>query len=288
MGLLGKVSTALPVDVRNSVDDFQLYVWRMYSERATSWPEARTLIQAVAGRLGRRAYQEHLGVDLAAVAEVLRVSVKWGKVREEKARGLMIPTSEGFEVTLGGRLRSAQRVRFAIAHEYGHCLFYALDRVPPARIIPRGAARQALYKREEGLCDSFAAALLIPEEIGSHIADEPVSLATVAREAERLRVSMEVLLRRLLSELGVWPEWAFYRVLLNGAESSPRVRAFYGVRVREVKSLPSEKKVQEALENGGAKENFRVLCSLLPGARLSRTRGALWAAVKASSSEGMI
>lgn len=80
-----------------------------------------------------------------------------------------------------------RRIRFRVAHELGHTLFYARSpERPPSR--PHGASAE-----EEAFCDRFARALLLPDQVF----DRCQTVAALPRIQGQYDVSLEVTVRAL-------------------------------------------------------------------------------------------
>lgn len=268
----------MPARVRAFIDAFQLYLLRSYKARDPTWPESRPLIQAIAAELGAAHFRPNRGVDLDGIADVLQVAIRETAASEETARATLCPTNRGFEVRLG-RSRFV-RQRFALAHEYGHCLFYSLEERPPRRLIPLGVPNDEAWKREEGLCDAFASSLLVPEQVGTRILKRKPAVGAVMREARTLGVSGEVLIRRLLDELNGWPDCVFYRI--DFGRQKIKVRPFKGAAVKAKRgSVPSAKELEAALARNGRDGCVEILRGLLPGGvyRFGVAERTLWALV---------
>lgn len=273
------MTVTMPARLRAAIDAFQFYLLKSYKSHGSSWSESRALIQVIATELGVRYLQDHTQcVDLAGIASILRVAVRVTAESEEAARATLCPTSDGFEVRLG-RGRSV-RQRFALAHEYGHCLFYSLEDRPPRRLVPLGVPKEESWNREEGLCDAFASSLLVPELVGTRILKRKPAVSTVMREAKSLRVSGEVLIRRLLDELNGWPDCVFYRVDFDRQKVSVRVFKGAGVKGRRV-GVPSARAVEAAVSRNGRDGCVETLRDLLPGGvyRFGVAERTLWALV---------
>jgi hypothetical protein len=142
--------------------------------------------------------------DLSGLAELLGVEV----VERDLAAGtdgcqaLLIPTAnDTFRLVVDPTPRSGwpslgaaslarirrHRIRFRVAHELGHTIFY--KRAPgqtPRRVAEGGP-------HEEAFCDAFARALLLPDRAVRNCA----SVVRLVRVAQRYDVSIEVAARAL-------------------------------------------------------------------------------------------
>src|SRR6185503_6763324 len=205
---------ALPPAVRHAVDAFQRYVCDRYSHRA-AWPDSRKLIQAVADALAMR-----VGggppIDPRAVAKSLSIDVRFRSGSPEKSCGELIPVHGGFRASVarGDSIGERLRTRFTVAHECGHALFFRCDeRRVSWRIVPRQVVDRRLIQREEGLCDAFAGALLVPaDSLALRISSQP-NLTSLLAAASYFAVNPEVVARRVLYECRMWPNAVLYQVL---------------------------------------------------------------------------
>lgn len=102
---------------------------------------------------------------------------------------MLVPTQDGFQATVHSELwerakredGARRRLRFVIAHELGHTLFYDPGK-PPTRTAPPN-------RDEEQFCNNFANALLVPPEIA---ASTPLSPEGIFALAGRFDVSRQV------------------------------------------------------------------------------------------------
>lgn len=222
---------ALPPAVRHAVDAFQRYVCDRYSHRA-AWPDSRKLIQAVADALAIR-----VGggppIDPRSVAKSLSIDVRFRDGSPDESCGELIPVHGGFRASVvgGDSVGERLRTRFTVAHECGHSLFFRCDeRRVSWRIVPRQVVDRRSIQREEGLCDAFAGALLVPADLLARRIPAHPRLTSLLAAASYFAVAPEVVARRVLYECRMWPNTVLYQVLLG--RSPLTVRAFRGVSQR--------------------------------------------------------
>lgn len=118
-----------------------------------------------------------------------------------------------------------QRLRFRVAHEIAHSLFYRRGRgVVPERLLGDG-------EQQEKFADGFARALLVPTELAREASCTPMGVLEIHRRCD---VSLEVALRafsaverRRSSLLGHWPTDA------DPMADDPRVQWASGDIVRQ-------------------------------------------------------
>jgi hypothetical protein len=207
---------------------FQDYIRAEYSGRSKHWACAKSLIEAVAERLAETACPLGDWVDLLPVARQLRVKVTFAPCRPPKG-GMLLPEEHGFSAAIDGR-PDQPRARFTLAHEFGHVFFYDLEQVPPQPFFFHAAeGREA--RREEGLCDAFAAALLLPLRFFTAEVDQAASMNYLVAQAVRRRVSVEVFLRRVLHGVG-WLRCCSFYAVSQRTPPGIRVRRFVGLDVQ--------------------------------------------------------
>lgn len=125
--------------------------------------------------------------------------------------------------------------RMVLAHELGHTCFYASDHREgqPRRLVPSGPAGTPSYCREEGLCQTFAGALLMGGAVPDW-ATQP-SMSCVLRMRYCYDVGAEVVLHRVLHEWKLWPDAVFASVGIEGVTRS--IELFHGASKRYAKEL---------------------------------------------------
>ena len=156
------------------------------------------------------------------VAAVRRI--RGGRRSRMPQDGRLLVTDHGFAVEV--KSGPETRVRFTLAHEIGHTVFYDLDTSPPQRLVPGGTP-----KDEERFCNLFAAELLMPRGLVQtelnkvrRGGDEPASpTAAIVRLAQSFRVSIEAMARRLVEDLGVLEGIALGSRWMPGLDSSLQV-----------------------------------------------------------------
>lgn len=249
--------------VRRSVDAFQRYIMEQDRNNSDSWGgQAQKLIQSVASRLGELCKEGDGRVDLEAVALQMGATIVARGLRDDSLRGSLSATDEGFEIRVGSR-EPVHRQRFTVAHELGHILFYSAgDGGRARRLLPYGRGT-SLRAREEGLCDAFARALLVPEAIASELACKSPSLEEVLDTRCRLGTSGEVILRRMLYDFEAWPKCVFYRIFATGEER--KVRPFWGAKRRSrPKGAPTGPELEEYMSGLLDRELKPAICASLP------------------------
>jgi hypothetical protein len=116
-------------------------------------------------------------------------------------------------------LRSRSRLRTTLAHELGHTFFYDTSTKPP-RLPVSSVARllnHQLGQKEEWWCMDFARAYLIPDFwVEKHVkhGDLP-SLQAALDLKNELKVSWDILFRRMLWDLKVWHNCIVFRLDLS-------------------------------------------------------------------------
>jgi|GEM_PF-3775737 len=207
---------------------FQSYVSRQYSSKATGWPGAKKRIQDIAAAIVTTLGLKTPPVDLARVARLFQVNITERRTMHANVSGQLLPTRNGFEIVVleNSKTQPSTRWRFTLAHELGHTLFFFSGPNGPERIFPRPLGPLSpLTRREEGLCDAFAAALLVPDVFICDLRSHSPTMADIIQTSLRLQVTPDVLIRRLLHDFRVMQDRAVYAV----RPSNPlRVTVFRG------------------------------------------------------------
>ena len=254
-----------------SVRSFQEYILKQSRANSASWPAARGLVQAAADGLLRSTMSVRPPTRLAALARLMRISVRVRETNSSTELGRLIPVSGGFRAHLSparvarpkvrgpeslplgegalassAQLRLDRRSRFTLAHEIGHTLFYHAPTPTeiPHRLVPAGSPTSAEYRREEGLCHDFARALLIPSACRGWVPATP-DLAFVIHTARRLEVGIEPLVRRILHDWGLWREAAIVLIARPGESFTATV--FRGKGVKNTKYVPTGRQILQAM-----------------------------------------
>lgn len=223
---------------------FHDYIARMATRREEHWTQARQLIQELALSLLRASSRRERVASLADAARHLRVRVLR---RSTISKTACISVVDGVLTAVvsprvGGVWRR-ERERFALAHELGHAVFYRTGARGPERVVPTPVDAHG-YRREEGLSDAFARALLLPGPGLPTDIEESPKLELVWRLARRFRSPPSVVLHRLVHDLGHWKNAVFYGV----SRHERSVLVVRGSRVRAVsRTLPSSETVASSL-----------------------------------------
>ncbi|MHB8364855.1 MAG: ImmA/IrrE family metallo-endopeptidase [Vulcanimicrobiaceae bacterium] len=211
-------SQMMPRFVLDAISDFQCYVIREYSRRSDRWSAAHRLIQVIAEKLIEATECTGDEIPIEEIAKMLRISFKLTSTLNEEKCAYMTPAPGGFEAVLYRGLRP-HRARFAMAHECGHALFYSLEGSRPKRIIPGATlADQSTARREEGLCNAFAGAVVLPKAIVQALNRDKLAVSMLLSSAARWKVSPETLVRRVLYDMGFYPGNAIYAIRLPSTQ----------------------------------------------------------------------
>jgi hypothetical protein len=193
---------------------------------------------------------------------------------------LLVPAADGwFDIlvdpdrtqTVRSERTSEHRLRFRVAHEIAHSFFYDRSVLPATR-----ATRPS--DREEGFCNSFATALLLPPAIGLRWTGEPQDIFVLRR---RYGVSADVVARALamahpeLTIVGLSrmtkPDGsgeADLRVLWSHSRFVPTVARLGSDAAREAETRGSAKGV-EVLTVGPMRGVFEVAAASSQGGQLT-------------------
>lgn len=176
--------------------------------------QARQAVGFTSGRLSVRRVCEAAGV---------KVLCRPLAVGQRRHTAMLVPTHDGFSVVVDPLLweRAAdataarRRLRFVVAHELGHTVFYRPGR-PPSRIDP-------VDKREERFCHRFATALLLPAEAAREARLDPQGLYSLAASYDvSVRVAAWALVRALPHLTVLWMTQAAHPV--RGDSETMRVQ----------------------------------------------------------------
>lgn len=155
---------------------------------------------------------DKLDLDHALVQSQIEVQCSDLGGAEGGPQGLLIPLSEGgFRIEVdptppegwngaGCTLRrdvTRHRMRFVIAHELAHTLFYWRARGAPERVAKDS-------KNQEEFCDALASALLVPRAAAAAVPLRPESVVALHHTYD---VSMEVAARALIAAHGEGVGW---------------------------------------------------------------------------------
>jgi IrrE N-terminal-like domain len=170
----------------------------------TWWSLAKRRIQDVAESIVSTLQLEQPPIDLDQIATLFGVKVIRSRKLYENVSGQLIPRKAGFEIAVaeGKTNHLPTRRRFSLAHELGHTLFFSTGPHGPERIFPKQVNTvSSLSKREEGLCDSFAAALLVPAPLLGYFPNRSPRMAEIIHASLKFEVTPDVVLRRLIKSI---------------------------------------------------------------------------------------
>jgi hypothetical protein len=232
--------TTLSSDASRAIEAFQGYIAQQHRTRARTWTHAHQLIQAVGSTLVTA--QLEPPTDLTAVAESLGVAIEL-RPSSTKQLGKLEPIIGGFKALVYGQVRRrvtqpelsgtsetavptiqlSKAGRFTVAHELGHVLFYSVcAERSPSRVIPAMRLRPEDYWREEGLCDGFARALLLPDKWKLAVGSS-AKFANLLEASAYFQVRGEPLLRRILHDWKLWNDALFVRIVVGSTGLNYRV-----------------------------------------------------------------
>jgi hypothetical protein len=134
---------------------------------------------------------EQQPVAMRAACDAAQVSVRRRTLKVGRARhvAMLVPTRNGFTALVDAELwdRAAEveaarrHLRFVLAHELAHTLFYEPGSPPSRPSVPDAA--------EERFCDGFATFLLVPARAAGEVSLDPTGLRGLAK---RFDVSLRV------------------------------------------------------------------------------------------------
>ena len=256
-------SIRLTSTVLGAISDFQSYVvWRrgQSNEKRSRESKSKDLIQDVADALVQSTTPPGRRVDLSRVGSLLRVVERPDRRSNRAVMTWLFPVESGFHMSVNRNMEMTEgRLRFSIAHEYGHTLFFRLYSSPPRRLVPMAISNTAEYRWEEGLCHDFARALLLPRTGTYEAASGGVGLQLLQRICSSYEVSMDVAVRRILYDLRLWRRSIFYKVDIEDLSAE----VFRG---RGSRSSPTRRVIEDALQ-GLDREHVLARLSRLEGLR---------------------
>lgn len=211
------------------IRDFQRYVARQARLNRDHWTHAKALLLEVADILAEM-HGHPPPVELTNVCRRLGISLVDSHYENRSFEAILLPEKGGLTVSLKRKCAAGKtynlRERFTIAHEIGHSMFYDNNRRPPVRLVPGSMSPQSKsFVREEQLCNSFAAALLVPIHSRSQVCTMAPCFASLTELSSHFLVSREVLIRRIKYDFCAWRGVAFYKLALN-SEGTIRVQKF--------------------------------------------------------------
>jgi Zn-dependent peptidase ImmA (M78 family) len=246
-----------PLQILEKVLLFQDYVSKQYSSHSTNWPLAKIRIQDVAESIVSTLELDQPPIDLDRVVTLFEISISFQRSLYNNVSAQLIPSKTGFQIVVAQSMAShlSTRWRFSIAHELGHTLFFSAGRYGPERIYPTPiSAISHLSKKEEGLCDSFAAALLVPNSFRGYFRSQSPTMADIIRASLRFEVTPDVAVRRILHDFRFLEKQAIYAVRLS---KDLRVNVFRGRCAN--RNLPTANSVRLLLTNHDSADYISVL-----------------------------
>lgn len=286
-----------PPSVRVAIAEFRRYVKTCVAEHASKWSDSQSLIQQIAHECHCAMGNGNETPALRPIADMLHVDVVFCHGRDGGCDGTLEAIAGGFRASVFGQMRSnsignglwreevpahlkhlTSRGRMTLAHELGHVFFYAADHraATPRRVVPVARPNSREYRREEGLCTDFARALLLPEHLRGIVPTNP-DLGWLLGNAVRYQVSIEVLLRRLMYDWGLWEENII--VVITEIEGICRPSIYRGVGRKRDRSL-SAPLIDDRMRRDGVTRSTLAAWLYdefeLPSAHIRRTsRGVL-------------
>lgn len=177
-------------------------------KRVIDWKRIKENCLKIAEELLIQTHQDKVPISLERICDLRKIRVSQCQYTITAAKGIIgfdfqgeiIPACEGFIVNLNSR-HSDTRKRATLAHEIGHSLFYDISTLPPRRVY------RANDTAEEWICWDFARSLLLPKlsvlEILSQYKGTPKP-QVIYETAKQFEVSVDILLRRIRWDLGLW------------------------------------------------------------------------------------
>ncbi len=159
-----------------------------------------------ANKLLRLSNQNRIPIDLMAILPLRKIDprIKYDNLINHSAR--LIPNQSGFQIIVDESLRTQslrRMLRFTIAHEIGHTFLFDIERLPPTRF----SWLSSFDRSEEKLCNIFASALLMPDEIVLQQYEklkENLFLRILRELAFEFDVSYSAMAMKLIHHMSLW------------------------------------------------------------------------------------
>jgi hypothetical protein len=136
---------------------------------------------------------------------------------------------EGFRIELASEKKSFSWLRFTLAHEIAHSLFFDIEEWPPAPLISMIQGDRDL----EWLCWQLARCLLVPQawlkdhlSAFSSLSSPDFSLEVLFALERTFSVPWKVIAQRIVEDLGLWRVVLLQFVQLND-QPSPSEKGWY-------------------------------------------------------------
>jgi Zn-dependent peptidase ImmA (M78 family) len=246
--------------LQERIEHFQSYILRAYMDKDRHWERTRDLIFAVADAIIDSFKPLKIPINPLSACEILGIEVELCRKRNPVALAELLPEKSGLILRLygmnlhhsdySGHVNLSVRDRFSVAHECGHSLFYLKDTQPAKRLIPRGSDYRSIqFRREEGLCNAFAGALLIPASYREGIDKVIPSCKKLLQISNRFKTSGEATIRRIQYDFELWKDNIFFR--LESSRSGTRLDGPYRGKNRRGNNadIPSRIQIQSVIES---------------------------------------
>lgn len=247
------------------IDAFQTRVLSHYHARDNDWSGCSAAIDAVAEQILRHIGFSRPPVSVERLTQILQVELLFQRWKAGLPEAEIRPVGKNLRITV---YRSRElhkpltnRERFSLVHECAHSFFFYRSGRAISRIIPSDFAgyhsKSSHAIREEGLCDRFARAVLIPSECRKAIKEKQPSAEALMCIADEYLVSGEVAVRRILHDFQLWADSVVYRVWFT--QPMAQVKAFWGTRARGRSKFESGAALERRLAGVGRKKVTALL-----------------------------
>jgi Zn-dependent peptidase ImmA (M78 family) len=274
MIITNEIFANLPIATRQKIIELQRHILIQERFHRPEWPEANRLIKDIAREITSSTANEHLPINLESVVSRFNIRLKQQTNSFSEGLGKLKPISGGFELAIFGQMWKSKledpqlpfvganhdkcsgteiirdltyQGRLTLAHELGHILFYTADRISakPTRLISKRLGETTRRWREEGLCEDFARALLMPDEY-KYIIKEPGKIHDLFEISETFHVSFEPAVRRILYDWRKWPSGLIVNV--DFKKTKCRIKCFRGIDRKKISSSnPTRTKISDLL-----------------------------------------
>jgi len=179
-------------------------------EEEGSFFQLKNDILQVANLLIRVTNQHRLPIDLTPIHEKMLIHSIVEDLEISSYSASLTPDETGFVLKIE-KTSNEVRDRAIIAHEIGHTLFYDVSKLPPSRIL-RYRPRKVDKDKEEWVSWDFARELLLPRLflLRQFAFKYPLHPSKIVDIARKTGVSVELLCHRLILDLGLWNNCAFF------------------------------------------------------------------------------
>lgn len=297
---------SLSIATRQKIAELHRHILAQERLHRPKWPESNRLIREIAQEITNSMANRNLPINLESVVNQLNIHLKSQPKSFSQELGKLRPVPGGFELEVFGQISKSKseapqlpfadadcgvcndtdiiqdltyQGRFSLAHELGHVCFFADDSISarPTRLTSISFNEQRRRWREEGLCEDFARALLMPDKY-KYIIKEPGKIHDLFEISETFCISFEPAVRRILYDWRKWP--SSFIVYLDFSKTEKRIRCFRGLDRKKISSSnPTRTKIADLLGDVKTQSEAATIFRKVFGLdkdRIAFTKLSLW------------